>query len=244
MVLGSPFMCMRHTGQPDSATTSTMASSKRSALTSLMSAAPAASARRATSAFIVSTEMGTPTRSASASTTGTTRRNSSSTGTASDPGRVDSPPMSMMAAPSRTSARLWASASSASKNRPPSENESGVTFTIPMRQGKRMSSEQVGGTPVTGRWRQRGALMRANASARVASCDWMMPRTALVTVLDPGVRTPRMDMQRCSASMSTSAPAGFEGAHDGVGDLGGDALLQLRARRHLAHHPGQLGEAA
>ena len=137
-------MCMRQTGQPASAITSTMPGSKRRALTSLMSAAPAARARRATSAFIVSTEMGTPTRPASASTTGRTRRSSSSSDTGSEPGRVDSPPMSTSAAPSRTRARPCASASSAAKKRPPSENESGVTLTTPMMQGKERSRAQVG----------------------------------------------------------------------------------------------------
>ena len=137
-------MCIRHTGQPDSATTSTIASSKRRALTSLMIVAPAASARRATSAFIVSTEMGTPTLPASASITGSTRRSSSSAGTVSEPGRVDSPPMSTMEAPSRTSVRACSSAASAARNLPPSENESGVTLTTPMMAGNGRSSENVG----------------------------------------------------------------------------------------------------
>ena len=51
---------------------------------------------RATSALEVSIETGMP---ASCSSTGSTRRNSSSTVTASAPGRVDSPPMSIRAAP-------------------------------------------------------------------------------------------------------------------------------------------------
>ena len=42
------------------------------------------------------------------------------------------------------------------------------------------------------------------ASERVAALR-MMPRTAEVTVLDPGLRTPRIDMHRCSAS-TTSTP--------------------------------------
>ena len=100
--------------------------------------------RRATPAFIVSTEIGTPTLPASASTTGSTRRSSSSRVTSSEPGRVDSPPMSTMAAPSRTSVRACASAASAAKNCPPSENESGVTLTIPMMAGNWRSSEKVG----------------------------------------------------------------------------------------------------
>ena len=43
------------------------------------------------------------------------------------------------------------------------------------------------------------------ASERVAVLR-MMPRTAEVTVLDQGLRTPRMDMHRCSASTTTNTP--------------------------------------
>ncbi len=46
------------------------------------------------------------------------------------------------------------------------------------------------------------------ASARVAESR-RLPRTALVTVLAPGLRTPRIDMHRCSASMTTMAPRGW-----------------------------------
>ena len=42
------------------------------------------------------------------------------------------------------------------------------------------------------------------ASERAAAFR-MMPRTAEVTVLEPGLRTPRTDMHRCSAS-TTSTP--------------------------------------
>ena len=43
------------------------------------------------------------------------------------------------------------------------------------------------------------------ASERVAALR-MMPRTAEVTVLEPGLRTPRIDIHRCSASTTTSTP--------------------------------------
>ena len=43
------------------------------------------------------------------------------------------------------------------------------------------------------------------APERVAAFR-MMPRTAEVTVLEPGLRTPRTDMHRCSASTTTSTP--------------------------------------
>ena len=38
-----------------------------------------------------------------------------------------------------------------------------------------------------------------SASARVRGSLWKMPRTAEVTVSAPGLRMPRMAMQRCSA---------------------------------------------
>ena len=47
------------------------------------------------------------------------------------------------------------------------------------------------------------------ASARVAGLSLKRPRTADVTVRLPGFLTPRIDMHRCSASMTTNTPAGF-----------------------------------
>ncbi len=79
------------------------------------------------------------------------------------------------------------------------------------------------------------------ASARVAASR-RLPRTALVTVLAPGLRTPRMDMHRCSASITTIAPRGCEDAHEGVGDLRGQPLLDLRALGEHVDEPGQLGQ--
>ncbi len=100
-------------------------------MTSLTNVAPAAIASRATSSFIVSTLSCVPV-SPSASITGTTRARSSSGGTGSEYGRVDSPPTSRMLAPSSASRRPWAIAASRSNHSPPSENESGVTLTMPM----------------------------------------------------------------------------------------------------------------
>src|SRR5690606_11283284 len=77
----------------------------------------------------------TRTTGASAATTGTTRAASVSGATGSAPGRVDSPPTSMMSAPAATRARAWTIADSGSGQHPPSENESGVTFTTPMING-------------------------------------------------------------------------------------------------------------
>ena len=51
------------------------------------------------------------------------------------------------------------------------------------------------------------ALISAIASARVAAFN-RVPRMALVTVIDPALRTPRTDMHVCSASTTTIAPRG------------------------------------
>ena len=45
------------------------------------------------------------------------------------------------------------------------------------------------------------------ASERVAALR-MMPRTAEVTVLEPGLRTPRIDIHKCSASTTTNTSRG------------------------------------
>ncbi len=57
-------------------------------------------------------------------------------GRARTPGRLDSPPMSSRSAPSSTSRRACAAASSEPGVRPPSEKLSGVTLTMPMTRGR------------------------------------------------------------------------------------------------------------
>ena len=68
-----------------------------------MMRAPDCAARRITSALRVSMDSGTRARSANPSMTGSTRRHSSSMPMGSAPGRVNSPPMSRMSAPSASS---------------------------------------------------------------------------------------------------------------------------------------------
>src|ERR1041385_2351821 len=89
-------------------------------------------AARATSAFDVSIEIGISSLGRKFPITGITRRSSSSAATGSEPGRVDSPPTSMMCAPSAAICKPRSVALSAVRNLPPSENESGVTFNTPM----------------------------------------------------------------------------------------------------------------
>ncbi|MNI61424.1 hypothetical protein D3C73_1166950 [compost metagenome] len=128
---GSPCMCISTTGTPVSAAASNAPSWRRPKM-SLIIPAPAATAARITSGLKVSMLIGTAVRAASCSMTGTTRRSSSSIDTGAAPGRVDSPPMSSRSAPSSTSFRPCATAASVVSWAPPSENESGVTLTIPM----------------------------------------------------------------------------------------------------------------
>lgn len=126
-----PRQCMTTNGTSAAATAGIMPGSASPPLTSLTSRAPAATAWAATSARMVSTETTIPS-AARPRTTGTTRRSSSSASTRLAPGRVDSPPTSTRSAPwaTRSSPRLTAAV--VSNQRPPSEKESGVTFTTPM----------------------------------------------------------------------------------------------------------------
>ena len=101
MVRGSPFMCMRHTPTPALAAHS-RAPGTRKARTSLTMQAPAATAAAITGGLLLSTEMATSSPAAMRSMTGTTRSHSTAASTGAAPGRVDSPPTSMMQAPSAT----------------------------------------------------------------------------------------------------------------------------------------------
>ena len=58
----------------------------------------------------------------------------------------------------------------------------------------------------------------------------------------PALRTPRIVMHRCSASITTITPRGLEDLHQRVGDLGGQPLLHLRALGVDVDQPGQLGQ--
>src|SRR5262245_15247785 len=97
-----------------------------------MISAPASSAARAATFFVVSTEIGIRSRPRNAPITGITRSISSSALTGFDPGLVDSPPTSRMSAPSASISRARETAFSRSAYFPPSENESGVTLSTPI----------------------------------------------------------------------------------------------------------------
>ena len=84
--------------------------------------------------------------------------------------------------------------------------------------------------------------MRSNASDRDALSVLNCPRTADVVVVAPGLRMPRIAMQRCSASIDDDDAARIELAHDRVGDLTGEPLLDLRPLGVQVDHPGELRE--
>src|SRR5437660_6924530 len=126
-------MCIRTTGTRSRAQSGSIPGSPRPAETSFTTSAPASSAARATSAFVVSTESGTPTAMRTARSTGSRRRRSSASGTGVAPGRGDSAPRSRTPAPAATMAAAVAAAAPGSRWRPPSENESGVAFRMPTR---------------------------------------------------------------------------------------------------------------
>ena len=131
---GRPRVCIRTHPQLSLANSGSMPLSQVNPLTSLIISAPAASAACAVSALYVSMEtMAWGSRWRTSCKTGRIRRCSSSALTVGFvPGRVDSPPISRMSAPSSRRLRACSTARSGSKNSPPSENESGVTLTTPM----------------------------------------------------------------------------------------------------------------
>ena len=132
IVRGFPRICIRMSASFRRRATSAIRGSLRSAVTSFTISAPASAAASATSDLLVSTEMGIRIFPRSFSITGNTRCNSVSAETPSDPGRVDSPPTSIMSAPAASIATACATAASTFKNNPPSEKLSGVTFSTPI----------------------------------------------------------------------------------------------------------------
>lgn len=104
-------MCITTTPQRACAHNSAMPGSDRPEI-SLITSAPASSTAAATAAWRVSTEITASDRFRSSRTTGSTRASSSSAETSAAPGRVDSPPMSRITAPCRSSSSAWPRASS------------------------------------------------------------------------------------------------------------------------------------
>ena len=69
------------------------------------------------------------------------------------------------------------------------------------------------------------------ASWRVRASVRNRPRTAEVTVTEPGFLMPRIVMHRCSHSITTKTAAGRQGLVERLGDLRRQPLLDLRTLR-------------
>ena len=85
--------------------------------------------------------------------------------------------------------------------------------------------------------------MKLMASLRAATLSRISPRTAEVTVSAPGLRTPRIDMQRCSASTTTSTPRGASTASMRSATWVVRRSCTWGRLRVAVHQPGQLGQA-
>src|SRR5262245_50663919 len=159
--------------------TASMAPGACRASMSLIIDAPALRAACITSGRLVSTETGLP-RPFTTSSTGRILSISCWTDTGRAPGREDSPPTSMMSAPSSMSWREWETASFASKNFPPSEKESGVTFTTPITRGRSSASSKAPQTSLAGRRGgavgARGAVGRRRRGSAGAGGGLRLPR--------------------------------------------------------------------
>ena len=172
--------------------------------TSLTSVAPAAMAASATSAWRVS--MLTRTSPASASIDGDHP--------AAFLGRIDG----LGAGPGRLAADV--DDVGALGDQRPAVGDGRLVVEVPAAVGERVGGdvehahhERAGRAPYLPPW------MNRIASWRVASLRRNRPRTAEVTVVDPAFFTPRIDMQRCSASMTTITPLGCRALLDRLGDL-------------------------
>ena len=146
MLPGSPCICIKQIGTFAAAAAS-RAPSRVSARTSFNKPAPAFAASRINTGVLVSTEMTVSNSAAIRATNGNTLSISSFTETGLAPGRVDSPPISRIAAPDATISRARVIALSISRFEPrysvaPSENESGVTLMMPITTGRDKSSRR------------------------------------------------------------------------------------------------------
>ena len=215
-------MCISTTNALARAATAGLRGSPDSAVMSLTMRAPAASAPSMTSAWRVSIETAAP-ASASSRTTFSTRRSSSCGETGLAPGRVDSPPTSMMSAPAPSSARPCWTARAGSMNAPPSEKLSGVTFNIPMITGRssanpaqcgRLSDSAVNSRAMrvlTGvlcfsaqaRSRGRGATAAATPPRRRASNS-----AAAKALVPPASGSASSRSTAIAATLPTSSPSG------------------------------------
>src|SRR5680860_1296377 len=248
--------CIATYAAPCSATTSRICGSASPPETSWTSTAPASRAASATSWRIVSTETATPS-AASARITGTTRSSSSAASGRVAPGRVDSPPMARRSAPCSCRSSAWAMAASVVSKSPPSEKESGVTLTTPMTRGRDKTGRPAlhDSLPVIGGQSSgashRGPVIDGGSSCGVDQGDRLGTRGGPVHDAPDG----RGDRAGAGLAHATHRHAevlglddhdhatGLEELDHRVGDLRGQAFLDLRALGVDVDQPGQLGEA-
>ena len=125
-------LCIIQQGSPEPAITAAISSSYLRPHISLIRSAPEVIAADATLLLYVSTETGISNSFLILSMTGQTLSISSSSLIIVYPGLADSPPISMMCAPSSIISFVCNKAASILLYFPPSENESGVTFSMPI----------------------------------------------------------------------------------------------------------------
>ena len=162
--------------------------------------------------------IGSRVRVASSRTTPSVRRRSSLASTGSASGRVDSPPTSRMSAPSSASWSPRATGSYA----PPSENESGVAFTIPITSVRPSGSELRGSfhaLPLAGDSTEAARRISSRAASRKgsgSSASARLPAASQICAMLPRARVPRVPRRRASPdwrSPSASTPSGISAAH-------------------------------
>ena len=138
IVRGFPCMCISTSPASRSAQSAPIPGSPRSAVTSLTIAAPASSAASATASFEVSIETSWPvcaTSTVSSSDDGLGSRDLLLGADVLRAGPRRLPPDIEDVGPRLDQLRPWAIAFPHPRYSPPSENESGVTFTTPIRRG-------------------------------------------------------------------------------------------------------------
>src|SRR5690554_3947458 len=181
---------------------------------------------------MVSTLTRTP-RCTSSRTTGRTRFCSTSDGMRSAPGRVVSPPTSITSAPAETILTAWAMAPSTWANSPPSLNESGVTLSTPMTWG-RMPRAPASGMLSTSA--DQGHRLRTLHRVGKSAAGGDSNRRAAHLL-----HAARGDTAVYGVGDHEHTPRG-ESVGEGVRDLFGQPLLELRSGSERVDHPGQAAE--
>ena len=130
-------------------------------------------------------------------------------------------------------------ASAVDVQRPPSENESGVTLRTPTTQRRSLRRGSAG---ASGRIAQRPRI-RLSASARVRESCWKMPRTAEVIVRRARLADAAHRHAQVLGLDDDDDAARLQAPTHRVGDLRGQPLLHLRAAGVEVDDAGQLRQS-